>query len=127
MEINPSLARLRILEQVDSVQLQREAAPDGELAGCAGCPYFWSCPVPHRAEHVAAPEDVDLSDVADQLPARAEYRPRDADDIGWTDEWIEVEDVGDAPDALDEAGGAVAGGARARPALRGLFGRRPRR
>lgn len=92
MEINPSLARLRILEQVDGVQMQREAAPDDELAGCPGCPYFWTCPVPHRAENVDAPEDVDPADVADQLPARAAYRPRDADDIGWTDEWVEVDE-----------------------------------
>lgn len=92
MEINPSLARLRILEQVDSVQLQREAAPDDELAGCPGCPFFWTCPVPHRAENVGAPADVDPADVADLLPARAAYRPRDAEDIGWTDEWVEVDE-----------------------------------
>lgn len=92
MEINPSLARLRILEQVDGVQMQREAAPDDELAGCPGCPYFWTCPVPHRAENVEAPAEVDPADVADQLPARTAYRPRDADDIGWTDEWVEVEE-----------------------------------
>lgn len=104
MEINPSLARLRILEQVDGVQMQREAAPDDELAGCPGCPYFWTCPVPHRAENVAAPEEIDLADVADQVPARAEFRPRDVDDIGWTDEWVEVDEPMDDDSAdLDGA------------------------
>lgn len=93
MEINPYLDRLRILEQTDEVQMQREAAADGELAGCPGCPYFWSCPVPHRSENVVAAEEIDPSDVADQLPARRAYRPFDADDIGWEDDrWAPDED-----------------------------------
>ncbi len=115
MEINPSLARLRILEQQDSVQMQREAAPDDELAGCPGCPYFWSCPVPHRAENVDAPQEIELADVADQLPERAEYRPRDAEDIGWTDEWVEVEEAVEDQKSTD-----------APPPRRGLFRRRHR-
>lgn len=127
MEINPSLARLRILEQVDSVQLQREAAPDGELAGCPGCPFFWSCPVPHRAESVAAPEDVNLSDAVDQLPARAEYRPRGADDIGWTDAWIEVQEPADDSDRRGQVDGVGVEAPPGRSARRGLLGRLTRR
>lgn len=92
MEINPSLARLRILEAVDSVALQREASPDGDQAGCPGCPYFWSCPVPHRSSDVAAESELYLDDVApadadddaDRLPRRA-FVPRDERDIGWSD------------------------------------------
>jgi hypothetical protein len=50
MELNPFEARLRMLQQQDGVRMQREAAPDEETAGCPGCPYFWTCPVPHRGE-----------------------------------------------------------------------------
>ena len=59
MEINPYESRLRMLQQIDGVQMQREAAPDGETAGCPGCPYFWTCPVPHRGEEVREPEEID--------------------------------------------------------------------
>ncbi|GAB2540721.1 hypothetical protein [Brachybacterium huguangmaarense] len=135
MEINPSLARLRILEQQDSVQMQREAAPDDELAGCPGCPYFWTCPVPHRAANVTAHEDIEPDELADQLPERSAYRPRDADDIGWTDEWVdgedeeletdgELEDGGEGPDdfgGLDERSDEPPAH---RPERRGWFRRR---
>lgn len=105
MEINPYVERLRILEQVDSVQMQREASPDGEREGCPGCPYFWTCPVPHRTEDVPAPQEIEYADVADQLPARSAYRPRDESDIGFIDEWIDDEDddVDDELADLDDA------------------------
>lgn len=108
MEINPYEARLRMLQQMDGVQMQREAAPDDETAGCPGCPYFWTCPVPHKGEEVRAPQEIELEDVADQLTSRGEYRPRDESDIGWTDVWIEDDDVPDedAPEETDEPGGA---------------------
>lgn len=104
MEINPYVERLRILEQVDSVQMQREASPDGEREGCPGCPYFWTCPVPHRTEDVPAPQEIEYADVADQLPARSEYRPRDESDIGFIDEWIEDDEPADEgfADAADD-------------------------
>ena len=92
MEINPYDARLRMLQQVDSVQQQREAKPGEETAGCPGCPYFWTCPVPHRGEEVRAPAQIEIADVADQLAPRGEYRPRDESDVGWTDVWIETEE-----------------------------------
>ncbi|QCR53075.1 hypothetical protein C1N80_05425 [Brachybacterium sp. SGAir0954] len=102
MEINPYDSRLRMLQQVDSVQQQREATPGEETAGCPGCPYFWTCPVPHRGEEVRAPEQIEIADVADQLAPRGEYRPRDESDVGWTDVWIET----DEPDVPVEAEGA---------------------
>ena len=92
MEINPYDARLRMLQQVDSVQQQREATPGEETAGCPGCPYFWTCPVPHRGEEVRAPAQIEIADVADQLAPRGEYRPRDESDVGWTDVWIETDE-----------------------------------
>lgn len=92
MEINPYEARMRILEAQDGVQMQREAAPDDELAGCPGCPYFWTCPVPHRGETVSAAPEIEVEDVADQIGSRSEYRPRDVQDIGWTDEWVDVDE-----------------------------------
>lgn len=91
MEINPYESRLRMLQQMDGVQLQREAAPDDETAGCPGCPYFWTCPVPHKGEEVRAPQEIELEDVREQLGG-GEYRPRDESDIGWTDVWIEDDD-----------------------------------
>lgn len=97
MEINPYDARLRMLQQMDGVQMQREAAPDDETAGCPGCPYFWTCPVPHKGEKVRDPQEIELEDVADQLTTRGTYRPRDESDIGWTDVWIEDDDAD--PDA----------------------------
>jgi hypothetical protein len=80
VEINPYETRLRIQRAQDQVQMQREAAPDDDTAGCAGCPYFWTCDVPHRAARIDAPQelDVDLDDVA---PRRGAFRPLDASDI----------------------------------------------
>lgn len=101
MEINPYEARLRVLQLQDGVQMQREATPGTDTAGCPGCPYYWTCDVPHRAEDVHAPAEYDRDEVADQVPAREDYRPRDVDDIGWTDQWIEVDD--EDADELAEA------------------------
>lgn len=98
MEINPYEARLRMLQLQDGVQMQREATPGTDTAGCPGCPYYWTCDVPHRAEDVAAPAEFDREEVADQVPARERYRPRDVEDIGWTDQWVEVDEPADAPD-----------------------------
>jgi hypothetical protein len=89
MEINPYESRLRMLQQIDTVAMQREAAPDEETAGCPGCPYFWTCPVPHRGEEVRAPEELSVADVADALPPRRAFTPRDESDIGWTDVWLD--------------------------------------
>lgn len=102
MEINPYAARQRMLEQFDGVQMQREALPDAETAGCPGCPYFWTCPVPHRGEEVVAPAEVEREDVVDQMGERVEFRPHDESDVGWTDRWIE-EDVEEGDDGADEA------------------------
>lgn len=89
MEINPYDSRLRMLQQIDGVQMQREAAPDEEAAGCPGCPFFWTCPVPHRGEEVRAPREIELEDVRGELSERREYRPRDESDVGWTDVWVD--------------------------------------
>jgi hypothetical protein len=89
MEINPYESRLRMLQQIDTIAMQREAAPDEETAGCPGCPYFWTCPVPHRGEEVRAPEELSVADVADALPPRRAFTPRDESDIGWTDVWLD--------------------------------------
>ncbi|EWS79968.1 hypothetical protein [Brachybacterium phenoliresistens] len=105
MEINPYEARLRVLQLQDGVQMQREATPGTDTAGCPGCPYYWTCDVPHRAEDVHAPAEYDRDEVADQVPAREDYRPRDVDDIGWTDQWIEVDEEDADADALEEADG----------------------
>lgn len=91
MEINPYESRLRMLQQIDGVQMQREASPDEETAGCPGCPYFWTCPVPHRGEEVKAPVDIEFADVEDVLGPRAAYAPRDESDVGWTDDWVDEE------------------------------------
>lgn len=91
MEINPYDARLRMLQQFDGVQMQREAAPDEETAGCPGCPYFWTCPVPHRGEEVRAPQEIELEDVQHELSPRRAYRPRDESDVGWLDDGDEAE------------------------------------
>lgn len=91
MEINPFESRLRMLQQMDGVQMQREAAPDEETAGCPGCPYFWTCPVPHRGEEVRAPEEIELEDVREALGPRREFSPRDESDVGWTDVWVDEE------------------------------------
>lgn len=89
MEINPYESRLRMLQQFDGVQMQREAAPDEETAGCPGCPYFWTCPIPHKGEEVRAPQEIELEDVRGELGARRAYRPRDESDIGWADDWVD--------------------------------------
>ena len=98
MEINPYVARLRMLQHVDGVQMQREATPDEETAGCPGCPYFWTCPVPHRGEEVRATPEVDYEDVADSLPSRRSFRPRDESDVGWTDTWVDEHGLTVDPD-----------------------------
>lgn len=81
VDINPYETRLRMQRAQDQVQMQREAAPDDETAGCPGCPFFWTCDVPHRTAHVTAPEESEI-DLAVVAPLRAEYRPRDESDIG---------------------------------------------
>lgn len=91
MEINPFESRLRMLEQMEGVRLQREATPDEETAGCPGCPYFWTCPVPHRGEEVRAPAEIELEDVRGTLGPRRDFIPRDESDIGWTDVWVDEE------------------------------------
>ena len=89
MAINPYESRLRMLQQIDTVAMQREAAPDEETAGCPGCPYFWTCPVPHRGEEVRAPQEPASADAAEALPGRRAFVPRDESDIGWTDVWLD--------------------------------------
>lgn len=111
MEINPFEARLRMLQQWDGVRMQREAAPDAETAGCPGCPYFWTCPVPHRGEEVRAPEEIEPEDVAEELGPRRAFTPRDETDIGWTDVWVDEHGLPLTPEerdlpAQDEAGPA---------------------
>lgn len=102
MEINPFESRLRMLQQMDGVQMQREAAPDEETAGCPGCPYFWTCPVPHRGEEVRAPAEIDLEDVREVLGPRREYSPRDESDIGWTDVWVDEDGLRLEPEDAHE-------------------------
>ncbi|MBB5830355.1 hypothetical protein [Brachybacterium aquaticum] len=102
MEINPFESRLRMLQQIDGVQMQREAAPDEETAGCPGCPYFWTCPVPHRGEEVRAPQEIDPADVEDQVGPRRAYVPRDESDVGWTDVWVDEDGLRIDPDELVE-------------------------
>ena len=127
MEINPFDARLRMLQQRDAVQMQREATPDEETAGCPGCPYFWTCPVPHRGEEVRAPQEIELEEVREVLGPRREFTPRDESDIGWTDVWVDVEGLPLAPDEVakgDEIDEPPAPAARTRRSRRGLFRRR---
>ena len=127
MEINPFDARLRMLQQRDAVQMQREATPDEETAGCPGCPYFWTCPVPHRGEEVRAPQEIELEEVREVLGPRREFTPRDESDIGWTDVWVDEEGLPLAPDEVaksDEVDEPPAPAARARRLRRGLFRRR---
>lgn len=129
MEIDPFAARLRMLQQVDAVRMQREATPDEETAGCPGCPYFWTCPVPHRGEEVHAPLDVERDEVIELLGPRRAFTPRDESDIGWTDEWVDEDGLRIDPDDLDP--GALAPEPAPAPApapatrrRRGLFRRR---
>ncbi|UEJ84198.1 hypothetical protein Bra3105_07815 [Brachybacterium halotolerans subsp. kimchii] len=96
MDINPYDTRQRILQAQDQVQVQREVAPDAELAGCPGCPYFWTCPVPHRGEEVRPPREIHLEDVTEEIGERRPFRPHDESDIGWTDVWIEDDEDGAA-------------------------------
>ena len=103
MEINPLESRLRMLQQIDGVQMQREATPDEETAACPGCPYFWTCPVPHRGEEVRAPAEFEVEDVRDALGPRREFSPRDESDVGWTDVWVDEEGLPIDPEDLDPA------------------------
>ncbi|MGP5253661.1 hypothetical protein CIK70_14155 [Brachybacterium alimentarium] len=128
MEINPYESRLRMLQQIDGVQMQREVAPDEETAGCPGCPYFWTCPVPHRGEEVAPPREIDLAEVEGVLGPRRAYRPRDESDVGWTDDWLDEDGLRseepeepEEPDAPDAPEPSSAPQPHRR---RGLFGRR---
>lgn len=120
MEINPYEARLRMLQLRDGVQMQREAAPDEETAGCPGCPYFWTCPVPHRGEEVRAPRDIELEDVTEALGPRRAFTPRDESDIGWSDVWVDEDGLRIDPDELDDptpdGSGPAAPGVTAEPA-----------
>lgn len=109
MEINPYEARLRMLQLRDGVQMQREAAPDEETAGCPGCPYFWTCPVPHRGEEVRAPRDIELEDVTEALGPRRAFTPRDESDIGWSDVWVDEDGLRIDPDELDDPAPEVPG------------------
>ena len=127
MEINPLESRLRMLQQIDGVQMQREATPDEETAGCPGCPYFWTCPVPHRGEEVRAPDEIEPEEVRDALGPRRAFRPRDESDVGWTDVWLDEEGLPIAPEDLPAR--AAEAPAREEPApsprpRRGLFRRR---
>jgi hypothetical protein len=130
MEINPYEARLRMLQQIDGVQMQREAAPDEETAGCPGCPYFWTCPVPHRGEEVRAPAEIELEDVRDVLGPRRAFTPRDESDIGWTDVWVDEDGLPidpeelPAPTAEETEPGTGAEPARDAPRRRRRFFRR---
>ncbi|WP_245851233.1 hypothetical protein [Brachybacterium vulturis] len=145
MEINPLESRLRMLQQIDGVQMQREATPDEETAGCPGCPYFWTCPVPHRGEEVRAPAEIELEDVREALGPRRAFSPRDESDVGWTDVWVDEEGLpidpeelpvrqerhpveGPSPDSAEEAPEPDAEGDSPAPARRrarrGLFRRR---
>ncbi|ASK65425.1 hypothetical protein CFK39_05790 [Brachybacterium avium] len=129
MEINPLESRLRMLQQIDGVQMQREATPDEETAGCPGCPYFWTCPVPHRGEEVRAPAEIEVEDVQEALGPRRAYSPRDESDIGWTDVWVDEEglpiDPEDLPAEQDSEDEQVAADEAPAPRRRrGLFRRR---
>lgn len=106
MEINPYDARLRMLQQLDGVQQQREAAPDAETAGCPGCPYYWTCPVPHRGERVDAPAEVEREDVREALGPGRTFRPRDESDVGWTDVWVEDDEAEEPRDPVEPTAGA---------------------
>lgn len=102
MEINPYESRLRMLQQIDTVAMQREAAPDEETAGCPGCPYFWTCPVPHRGEEVRAPQEPSAAEVEGALPGRRAFVPRDESDVGWTDVWLDEDGLRIDPEELAE-------------------------
>ncbi|WP_114853502.1 hypothetical protein [Brachybacterium sp. YJGR34] len=127
MEINPYESRLRMLQQIDGVQMQREATPDEETAGCPGCPYFWTCPVPHRGEEVRAPQEIELEEVRPELGPRREYRPRDESDVGWTDVWVDEDGLRIDPEDVDGIEGTPETeqpAPRPRRGLRDLFRRR---
>jgi len=101
MELNPFEARLRMLQQQDGVRMQREAAPDAETAGCPGCPFFWTCPVPHRGEEIRAPQEIELEDVREVLGPRREFTPRDESDIGWSDVWVDEDGLRIDPEEVE--------------------------
>lgn len=122
MEINPYESRLRMLQQIDGVQMQREATPDEETAGCPGCPYFWTCPVPHRGEEVAVPQEVEPTDLGSIPGPRRDYRPRDESDVGWTDEWVDEDGLRIEEPAVESVAAPADRDRRAR--RWGLFRRR---
>ncbi len=101
MEINPYDSRLRMLQQIDTVAMQREAAPDEETAGCPGCPFFWTCPVPHRGEEVRVPQEP-AAEVEELLPGRRPFVPRDESDVGWTDVWVDEDGLRIDPEDLEQ-------------------------
>lgn len=102
MEINPYDSRLRMLQQIDTVAMQREAAPDEETAGCPGCPFFWTCPVPHRGEEVRVPQEPAAAEVEELLPGRRPFVPRDESDVGWTDVWVDEDGLRIDPEELEQ-------------------------
>ncbi len=102
MEINPYDSRLRMLQQIDTVAMQREAAPDEETAGCPGCPFFWTCPVPHRGEEVRTPQEPAAAEVEELLPGRRPFVPRDESDVGWTDVWVDEDGLRIDPEELEQ-------------------------
>lgn len=102
MEINPYDSRLRMLQQIDTVAMQREAAPDEETAGCPGCPFFWTCPVPHRGEKVRVPQEPTAAEVEELLPGRRAFMPRDESDVGWTDVWVDEDGLRIDPEGLEQ-------------------------
>ena len=102
MDINPYEARLRMLQLQDGVQMQREAVPDEETAGCPGCPYFWSCPVPHRGEEIRSAPEVDATQLEETTARRRAFRPHDESDIGWTDRWVDEDGLHLDPEEIEE-------------------------
>lgn len=103
MEINPYDSRLRMLQQIDTVAMQREAAPDEETAGCPGCPFFWTCPVPHRGEEVRVPQEPAAAEVEELLPGRRPFVPRDESDVGWTGVWVDEDGLRIDPEELEHS------------------------
>ncbi|GAP77674.1 hypothetical protein Y09_0491 [Brachybacterium sp. SW0106-09] len=91
-----------MLQQIDTVAMQREAAPDEETAGCPGCPFFWTCPVPHRGEEVRVPQEPAAAEVEELLPGRRPFVPRDESDVGWTDVWVDEDGLRIDPEDLEQ-------------------------
>ena len=92
-----------MLQQIDTVAMQREAAPDEETAGCPGCPFFWTCPVPHRGEEVRVPQEPAATEVEELLPGRRPFVPRDESDVGWTDVWVDEDGLRIDPEELEHS------------------------